>query len=257
MDPKTEKPQKPYHQYSEGQIFAGDKIVQIFSAHEDFLIYRTKGDQCVTFYYDDSNQVYRKNIDLLSHKISLLKSCICSKNEHKRYNYQIAHFYKDCLLGNIESANITVERIIKDVHRFKSNVARLLFLLSCFGVVIIILILSIIQDKFIMNDYFNPYLKIMLFGSMGGFISVSFSLKKLSLDTSFYNWSHSVYGISRILIASMCAIIIYVLIKSGVFLSQYNSEDNMFVYYIFAVIAGFSETFLPNILRNIENKEVQ
>lgn len=249
-------PQKPYHQYAKGAEFSGEIIDYVFFASEDFMVYRTKGDKCVSCYYDDLNQDYKDNLDKVSHHESLLKGCVCSDKEHEKFQRHIALFYRESLFGNIETAIKISEKIIEEVNSFKYNYARLYYLLSCFSTVLILFIFSLIQDNFIQSDYLFPYTKLMLYGGLGGFISVTISVKKLSLDISFYNWSHSVYGIFRIILAVICALVSYLLIKSGFIFSNLDN-DNMFIIYLFAVMAGFSETLIPNVLKQIENTELK
>jgi hypothetical protein len=249
--PKYVKPEKPYHLYTIGSRFEGDIIDHIFEAYDDLLIYRVKGEACVSVYFDEEDGQYKKNLSKISKKMAELKACVCTKLENKKFARQIALIYKTALLGDAETAELISDKVLVEAQSFKMGIARLLYLISCFSIVALMLIFCVLQDNYFMSEYLMPYAKIMLFGSIGGFISVFISLKKLNLEININYWSQSVYGIFRITVAILSAIVSYLLIRSELILPSINTE-NVFVYYIFAVVAGFSETFIPNVLKKIE-----
>lgn len=250
---KDETPKLPYSNYNVGEYFDGEIIGQIFSSHKDFLIYREEDACNVSVYYPDENIEYSKNLSKISHKTAVLKGCVCNKLEHKKYNSRIAVMYREALRGNSETAEAIIDAILKDAPIFKRNLARIFYLISCFSVVLFMIILSVLQDTIFQFDYLIPYLKIMLYGSLGGIISVTISIKKLNLDFDFYNWSQLIYGAFRIILAIISAIIAYVLIKSDLIFSKLDST-NIYLYYVLAVMAGFSETWIPNTLKKLQKE---
>ena len=248
---RNEAPKIPYSDYNVDDYFDGDVIGQIFSAHKNFLIYREKGSYTVSVYYNDEIPEYKRNLSKLSHKIALLKGCVCNKQEHNKYNTRIALAYREALHSNIETAMSIFDGILKDAPAFKKNLARVFYLVSCFSVVLLTATISILQDTLFQLDYLIPYLKIMLYGSLGGFISVTISIRTLDLDFNFYNWSQLIYGAFRIVIAIISAIISFLLVKSDIIFTNLDSE-NMYLYYVIAVMAGFSETWIPNTLKKMD-----
>ena len=249
---RSETPKKPYYRYAEGDLFSGDVIGEIYSASKDYIIYRRKGDKCITYYYDDNIPDFKANLTKMGHLITKVKACIGYENKDKRYLRMVAWFYKQCLLGNTEIANKICNKILSISCSFRKNTARLYYLVSCLAVVALLLIFSFVQDVYIQSNYLEPYLKLMFYGSLGGFVSVSMSIKKLDLDIDYFSWSHTVYGVFRIIISMASAIISYLLIKSGLILSNLET-GNIYIYYLFAVVAGFSESFIPNLLKKMDD----
>jgi len=249
-----ELPKMPYYLYSKGDLFAGDLIEEIFSVHTDYIIYKAKGDYKIIDYADETSLIYEKNLNKLAFLRAKLDACLSNKSAYKRFRNQIAIFYKQCLLGNEDVANKLYDKIINDANLFKYYTARLIYMFSC----VIALAILLSSCYFLRhNSYinFSPlFLKVMIFGGLGGFISVAISIKKIDLDVDFFNWSQLVYGILRIIIAIICAIILYILIKSGFLLKEFQNQK--YVFFLFAIVAGFSETFVPNILKKVESKEV-
>jgi len=253
---EIKEPQMPYSNYRIGEEFDGDIIKEIFSAHREFLIYRAKGSHVVSCYYHDIETNYKENFSKISEKNALLKSCVSNKYTNLKFKNRIALAYREALVGNLDCSIKIIENIITEAHPFRKNLARIFYLISCFCAVLLTISFSVIQDTIINSDYLIPYAKLMLFGSLGGFISVSISLKRLDLDYDFYNWSQTVYGLFRIVISIISAIIAYVLLKSG-FVFSNISTDNYYMYYAVAVFAGFSETWIPNTLKKIESKNIK
>jgi len=52
-------------------------------------------------------------------------------------------------------------------------------------------------------------------------------------------------------------LIVFVLIKSELLMPQLNEQDNMYFIYILAIVAGFSETLIPNLINKIENDKIR
>ncbi len=113
---------------------------------------------------------------------------------------------------------------------------------------------------FLISDIFKSYISsnaILLFkiatcGSFGGFLSVSLNINKLNLDFDGSPAIQFFTGFSRIFISMISAIIMYYLIKSDIVLGLINYINNNNVFYALGIVSGFSETFVPNIIKSVE-----
>ncbi len=103
------------------------------------------------------------------------------------------------------------------------------------------------------------YLYAIVFGGFGGYLSISININKLELETEGNNVLHIVTSISRVFIAMISSLVVLVMIKSNIFLGLLNesNENFEFVIYSFCVLAGFSESFIPNILKNSEKNNLK
>ena len=97
-----------------------------------------------------------------------------------------------------------------------------------------------------------PYMQAMTYASIGGFLSVASTLKSIQIDSSDFGWFQFFYGAIRIIISMLSGLALYILIRSELVLPQLNYQENIFIIYILAIIAGFSESFLPNLLKKVE-----
>jgi hypothetical protein len=89
--------------------------------------------------------------------------------------------------------------------------------------------------------------------------SVAIGLRKLDVDLDTKWWVNATYGLIRLTIAILSAIVLYLLIKSDLILQPLFSDSfpqAPFAFYALSVAAGFSETLVPNILRRTEERTV-
>ncbi|MGJ0456263.1 hypothetical protein NG782_06110 [Aliarcobacter cryaerophilus] len=103
------------------------------------------------------------------------------------------------------------------------------------------------------NSYLNY--ELLIFGaSLGGSLSVLFTLKKRNFE-EFDTFHYFIIGLERIFLANIATAIIFILIKSGLFLPSFTNY-NLWITISIGVIAGFSEQLAPSLLNKIQqNKE--
>ena len=81
---------------------------------------------------------------------------------------------------------------------------------------------------------------------------MSIGIGKLEIDP-YADWRiNALAGVSRIAIAVLASTFIYFAMGAGWFFSSFR-ELSPYAIYAMAIVAGFSETFVPNIIRNVES----
>jgi hypothetical protein len=95
--------------------------------------------------------------------------------------------------------------------------------------------------------------QIALFGSIGAFLSVCIGIKQLELNDFSIPWHNFIWGVVRIIIGIIGAIILFFGIKSKLIFSPFSeaSSSKELIFFLCA-LAGFSESLVPNSLRKIE-----
>jgi len=92
-------------------------------------------------------------------------------------------------------------------------------------------------------------------GSFGGFFSILIGVRRLRCEPGVYKSTYYLYGVIRMSIAILAAIIIYFAIKINLIFGFCNDlESKEIGYFIFGVLAGFSESLVPNFLSKLENE---
>jgi hypothetical protein len=118
-------------------------------------------------------------------------------------------------------------------------------------------IIYLLRDWSFMSE--NHYISVVIyaaaFASMGGFISVSLKIKTLHTDRELNDRIYFLYGSERILFSIIAGILVYFMLKGNlIFGFLNNTSDISFSTYIICALSGFSETLIPNTLRNLETK---
>lgn len=171
-------------------------------------------------------------------------------NERILYRRDIANIYQ---IGLNEGEDVAIEyaKNIKAIIERNLILQRKkqLFLPCIIGFACIIIISSIDILKSILNYY---YYYPIVFGSIGGMLSVITQNNKLNIDYKIDKNLLGFESVKLILISIITSIIGCVAIKSKFILGNlqgYNSEYFIFLMYI---VCGYSQTFIPNLLKNIE-----
>ena len=161
-----------------------------------------------------------------------------------------------CFEGKIDDAKSILSGAENRLIRLRCLQGRLQYLISAFLVTFIPLI-------FLLGFYFIPFFKdrpsffsfalILTCGAMGGFLSVSLNVWKLDIDLDASRQINCAAGSSRILIAMVASIFAYFAIKSQLILSILS--DSNYGIYLASFASGFSESFIPNVIRKLSEKD--
>jgi hypothetical protein len=104
---------------------------------------------------------------------------------------------------------------------------------------------------------FCEMLYVLTGGIIGGYFSMLIGIRKLRCeeDTNKYRLMYLCYGLIRIMIAILGSVIIYFAIKVDLIAGFCNELNNPTLgYIVFSVLAGFSESLVPNFLTKLESK---
>lgn len=103
------------------------------------------------------------------------------------------------------------------------------------------------------SDSFNVHaLDILALGAIGAFFSVSGSVSSIRVDHSVSLWEMVYTGFIRIPIGVIAAGVAIFLISGDWLLASIEPNLKPWTYLLFGFIAGFSELFVPNALKQVE-----
>lgn len=104
-------------------------------------------------------------------------------------------------------------------------------------------------------------LKVIVCGALGAFLSVCLSVEQLEIDPETPRKVHRISGITRLVIGMAAGLVVYLAIGAGLVLAdglslevphgERLSAKVTAGILLLAVVAGFSEVFVPNILRRV------
>jgi|WetSurSiteA1Bulk_404760.scaffolds.fasta_scaffold02268_2 hypothetical protein len=242
--------QKSLADYNEGDIYKGETITTLYAAKPDYLIFEGNDSGEVTVATD--NPEIRKRCSEISQQISIVTEYLVTRRQKQKYIDQIGLAYTEAIEGNIEEAKKISNKLITRIELYKINLGRFYYLLSCLSIVIIALVFSYFLKRYRFIPEIIPQFFIMTYASIGGFLSVAKDIKKIQVDSAEFGWFQWFYGATRILISMLSGLIIYVLVKSELILPGLNAENNDYIVCMLAIVAGFSESMIPNLLKRIE-----
>lgn len=108
------------------------------------------------------------------------------------------------------------------------------------------------------ND-FIMYMKLACIGTMGGLFSVYLRIKDIVIDYNIPKKRTETDAYMRMVIAGLCGIIIYWAVMTKTFFGFLKVDDHIdcYVTMFLALIGGFSERLIPDILAKAEQKSTE
>jgi hypothetical protein len=167
------------------------------------------------------------------------------------FDYQRAIAMNCCFHGEVESSIRILKALLVKLHQ-RQVIAKKLWYIGVFFLVTVLMIITSIS----LNQFpYIKYVKVATFGAIGGFISLNLKLQKIKFKISESTISYIIISIYKVAFSMLTSIVCYFLIESELLLGiikNTTSQNNYFIYAI-ATLAGFSESLLPNIFKNMEN----
>jgi len=244
----------------------GCTITKIFCRADEYFIYEietTDLSDSIKVIIDtiiEENDIPIKNFSIVREKYIKLKGLLYKVVDNTSIKARISHILSHAISGYPAEANIQFESLINEIEKEYSSQYRhrINYLITTVGIMIISIIASFIvyyyalfTEKVILRDLIFTSTA----GSLGGFISITRRLKQTIFDKDVKYYLYIFYAIERMLIAIVAGVTIYFAIKSNLIFGVVTKlEKPIFGYFIFSIVAGFSETLIPNMLITLEKK---
>ncbi len=245
---------------------SGRKVYDVYARSGEFVIYSVQesgtiqGIAVIIEEENPDNLEPTNNFQEIKGEFDKLKSA-SYKAMDKSYTARVAHALSVAILNGPEKAKTLLNEIHLDIENaYKELVfGKLLYITGAFLIAMLFSMLSIYlyfaQPEMIVQERATLY-HLMLVSSMatlGGLISISRSINKISIDKGLGKWPYFVYGIERNIFSILGGVFIFFLIKSNLLFGFINSLENpLYGFMTFGFLSGFSETLIPNTLKNLE-----
>ncbi|MGZ5620446.1 MAG: hypothetical protein ACXWFG_06225 [Methylobacter sp.] len=249
----------------------GNTIKRIFSKGDEFVIYDISGVSSI-----ESMKVFirskkeddielEKRYQLIKEEFSKFKSVLYKTNADLSYKWRAANAISVALCGNkdVDVAKRLLETITKEaLDEYKEiQCGRLWYL--C-GALIFTLITTLVAlglyllrtSDFVSNNQgLTLFVYASAFSAFGGLLSISIKLKEILIEKELDNIKYALYGAQRLLFSILAGFAVVILIKSGiVFANLMAGNNHLYALMTMCYLAGFSETLIPNALKNLEEK---
>jgi hypothetical protein len=241
-----------------GSVYKGQTILDILFVTEQYIIFTTvAGPAQVTYYYnDDKCEGY---ISKIQKDLIKLIAALKLNNELAANYYYLASIYAVCLGGDPDGAKELISALyaqssLGEEIRKKGKIN---YLTYCLGMALLAIAASLVFHYTLKNSRFVDallYIKIATLGSVGGYISIAIKVSTTIYKFDKSSWLQILSATSRIFISMFSAVAIYIFIHSKLILGVFADVHSDSIYYAFALLAGFSETFIPDVFGVIEKQ---
>ena len=252
-----------------GQVDSrGRKIYDVYATGDEFVIYSTGEFGSIkkirilieTINPDDRTPV--DNFQTVKWEFDRLKA-VSDKCKNLSYAARVAQALVQAITGYSDESRAILSEIYDNIEEdYKELVFGKLYYLSGTYLIAVImcslgLYLYVCQPELMVKH--TPVLYeltlVCSLATLGGIISVSRNINTINVDKGLGKWPYFIYGIERNIFSVVGGIFIFFLIKSNLLFGFVNGLDNHFYgLLIFGFLAGFSETLIPNALRNLEEQ---
>lgn len=251
-----------------GKDKSGREVYAVYAKGDEFAIYSIGKEgtiRQIAIYIgtkDPDDEKLINNFQSVKGELDKLKS-ISEKASDNSFSARVAHALSVAILGDPQKAKNILDEIQKDIiESYKEKVVgKLIYITGTFLVAAIIgafaLYLYICQPALIVESRsaFYEITLLCAFSTFGGLISVSRGLTKIDVEKGLGHLPYFLHGIERNVFSVIGGAFIYVLIKSNLLFGFVVSLDNQFHgLMVFGFLAGFSETLIPNALKNLEER---
>ena len=258
--------------YKVGELDSvGYKIAKVFSRGDDFLIYEIDGATesesfrvIVDTVIDADPDGILKRYEEIKPSIDDFRSILYQGVHDKSIKHRAASAISTALRGDTDRSKLLFQKITEEVRKEYENISfgRFNYLLSAFAALIIFCTIAGIayanrQNVFLIaNPQFKSIIYAAGFAALGGFFSVCINFKDIEFERALTWWRYEMYGLQRIVLASICGVISYLLVSSDILLSFITKSPNATLALMaVCVLSGFSEKLIPNALKRLESKE--
>lgn len=246
-----------------GEDQRGRPILDIYWSTKDYVIFRHSTGISPHFSDDElraenQRKAYGKIGPMLS-EVNALRSCMTIKTSS--IDREIARAVSQALDENIQSAQAILVTVKKRLLGLISIKGRLQYQLSALVFILLSALLYWLAGGWFTapaaGGTWQIIMLVALCGAVGGFLSVSMSIRKLEIDPES-DWKvNALAGASRIVIAVIGSVFIYFAIKSKLILGNIDLLSQLEGLYAVAIAAGFSESLVPNVLKKVSQTAVE
>jgi hypothetical protein len=235
----------------------GREILDILWSTKDYVIFRHSSG--ISPHFSDvaetakQQRAHYASIGPHLSKVNALRSVTVWRAES--IDREIARAVYQSLEGDIQNAAETLDGVRTRLQNLINLQGRLQYQIACLATVGLFAFLCLVVRALASDQasLLSPdrLASVAMFGALGGFLSISIGLKKLTIDPDADWRINAIAGASRIVIAVIASIFVYLMIAAKLALTSLNLLDSDAGIYAISMAAGFSEKLVPNLLRGL------
>jgi hypothetical protein len=272
QDPENRKHYVAIEHHSVGGTDTGGyKIKHIYYKCLHFIVYEVEGvpagDSCRVLILPSDELPHNDNFLAIQSNLAAIRSVLYKCHNDESIRGRIGFAITLAIRSGAEAAATLFDEIVRDINNhYKENfIKKIAYLGGAFVVLCFFGVISVTVRLASFKGIIGPKaetLELLLFvitsGVIGGFISVSYKLKSIVFERGV-SWQYFlVYGIERLVISVLASLVLLFSIKANIIFGFVKDAPSPFYgYMFFGVLAGFSETLIPDLLIKMEKQGLQ
>lgn len=178
------------------------------------------------------------------------------------YHREMARGIAQALTGNPKQGKATLEALAKRVEKKLRDRARVVYFAICLAVTVVIGGLASLLAWASEQQHVEEIALVALCGSIGALLSTAAGLKRLRPGAAAGLLMSWVYGLQRMLVGVLGAVVFYFALRSGIVTEivpsgaetpDVNEPFELHKLAFLSVLAGFSERMVPDLLNRNAN----
>jgi hypothetical protein len=249
-----------------------ETIKRIFAVGNGFMIYEVDSQttNLLKLYTDDNNKEIQTRFDKVRAEYNKVRSLLHKTDPDYDIKSIVASILANALSGNVRKARKEFKLLQEDINTEFTNrfTNKLFFLFTNIIICLTCIVFSIYV--YINLPLFGQYTSIrnltfmLTCASIGGAFSLSYKINNIKIIKGTKPSIYIFYGIERTFISIASGFILFLAIKADfvftfadndIIKNDPNAVPDLFKLFFLATAAGFSETFVPDLLVSLEKKK--
>lgn len=257
---KTE-PTKGISEIKKGSKDQSDNtITNVLSKKNEFVIYEIDSKDpedrlriLIDGHTDESENEIVKKFNKVKMKYVTAKGLLYKSSNFNLMKNRVAHALSTVLTDDLDDPNEIFDTLIKEIQDDYSSIIkkRGRFLLFPYAALLFMGILCSFLFYINIKPENNIIINLLylLFGSIaGGALSMTFTVKHIKFDPNLETKYYILLSVERLALSVIAGLIAFIGVKAGLILNSIDT-GNIYMFLFIMVLSGFSERFIPNILK--------
>lgn len=229
---------------------SGNQILQVYSKRKGLnAIYEISGNRVIT----KGEGSLAAQPDLNAAMTAIANLTVNTPELRVKHNSSLAHAMRLWMDGDASTANAVLNQVYSNMALYLTRRGKAAYLGGAL-VVLVTALVAFLTARYIgvsNLDLVHIWWAIVC-SSVGGFLSVSLGSQGQKIDLHDSPQLNFLSGMSRIVIAMICGIILYYLIQAEFVFSFIKHSQDSYGYGIVFFLSGFSEKLVPNLLTRLD-----
>jgi hypothetical protein len=236
---------------------SGQVISEILGQSARATIYTTKDGHLRWEFHENNGVVPEELLPAVNEFDSLMLEIkeLVTKQRQKEAFVRLGKSLFAALNSTNNDDKLVYYKSIKSfIYRVAQQNVRIIYVSFCIGVTALVVGLAFVSNWLLVVEGIDVFIYAGMFGGIGACISVMQRANNIEIDLTLSKKGLCLQGVVRILLGVLFGIFFTMACKGNLVLGTFKEQT--IVLYVFAVISGVSERFIPQLIEQLEAKGI-